>query len=414
MEDNNKLNQFNKLYLGYFIFILVYLFVVSYITNSMIFSITSERFSDEEHFIETIKLFHKDISINNLKYYEDMSTPLPFLLYSMWSKLFGLNILSLRIFSVIIAVITFLLLYQLLFKAIKNSKTSFLLSVFIIINPYMTSLSILIFTDMTAILFLLLSIIAVIDKRPFLLAIGLSFSILSRQYLIFIALSSGLYFLILSLLYRRKEDIIMVISNIVCIIPLLLLVILWEGGLTPINQMRNLYIEKKITYNISYLFLYISLIFIYLIPVIIIRWKKILFKKLIPYIILFIISWIYWLFPIAPSISAIRGNFNTVGLFHRFLKIIFNIPLLEQIVFYISFLFGLIILYQIVIDLIRRIQNKLFDFEFFLNTTIISFLMIMPLSYLVWEKYFLPILPVLALKLVLLNCPDPLSRSSES
>ena len=44
---------------------------------------------DEMRFIETSRNFSSGFGLSLLKHYEEMSTPLPFMLFGMWGKLFG-------------------------------------------------------------------------------------------------------------------------------------------------------------------------------------------------------------------------------------------------------------------------------------------------------------------------------------
>ena len=60
-------------------------------------------YSDEQHFCETVVSFGEEITIEKLRTYDEMSTPLQFVLYSLWGRLFGFAMWQLRMLSIIIA-----------------------------------------------------------------------------------------------------------------------------------------------------------------------------------------------------------------------------------------------------------------------------------------------------------------------
>ena len=103
---------------------------------------------DEIHFVETINRFGKNMGLNTIKHYNEMSTPLPFMLYALWGRIFGFEIHILRILSVIIAVATYILFHWLLFLIFGNIKVASLTSAFLVLHPYMVGFSVFVFTDM--------------------------------------------------------------------------------------------------------------------------------------------------------------------------------------------------------------------------------------------------------------------------
>ncbi|RKZ24651.1 hypothetical protein DRQ20_06680, partial [bacterium] len=125
----------------FFLFLLLFLLV--YETGLVVFTDFLKRppWVDEWHFVPTIKKFCEEISLRTIKNYEEYSTPLPFILYALWGRAFGCELMSLRIFSLIIAFLTYISFYFLCFSLLKNEKLSLALTLFLSLNPYMIGLS---------------------------------------------------------------------------------------------------------------------------------------------------------------------------------------------------------------------------------------------------------------------------------
>ena len=371
------------------------------------FGVNRPYWGDEAHFVETINQFGKDMNIYTIKHYNELSTPLPFFLYSLWGRIFNFDIQTLRIFSVLIAISTYLLFYKLIFSMFNNFKIAFLTTAFIVVNPYMVGLSIFIFTDMLAILFIIISCISIRKQNAIILSIALASGLLCRQYLIFFVLAVGLYYL--GIYYKKRKQntehiIPMLLSCFVSLIPLTILGILWKG-LSPDNDVKKIYLDEGYSFHFSYFTLYVCQLFIYLVPIILISWKT-FYRNNKTIIVSIIASSSYWLFPVRACKYEINANVNTVGFFHKLVKIVFGNQFIEDIVFYIAFLMGLPIIIFIAEDIYFKWQKETLDFSFLLDLSIIIFLVVMPFSYLCWEKYFLPLLPLVTMRILLAKYTD--------
>ena len=51
----------------------------------------------------------------------------------------------------------------------------------------------------------------------------------------------------------------------------------------------------------------------------------------------FVISWLYWVFPVAPSTAAVQASLHTVGLFHKVVRFVLGAQY-EHIFFFCLFL----------------------------------------------------------------------------
>ncbi len=147
------------------------------------------------------------------------------------------------------------------------------------------------------------------------------------------------------------------------------------------------------------------MIFVYLLPFIIYKYKY-LYKNWRLWGLSIFFSLYYVLFPVAPSLPMIHQGVNVVGVFHRFLIMIFGYSQILHIIFYLSFLFALPILMMIIKEVYWSIKRMSFDIKLFIDFCIILFLLIMPFSYMGWEKYFIPVLPFLIIRLLLTGNND--------
>jgi hypothetical protein len=375
------------------------------------------HWGDEEHFVQTVRLFGEEISLNTLKHYNEMSTPLPFLTYALWGRIFGFETNVLRILSVIIALLTYLLFHRFLFLLFQEPKIAFFTAVFLAVHPYMVGFSIFVFTDMLPILFLIVACIAVIKGKAVVFALAAAGTLLCRQHFIFLPVAAGLFYL-LSFLTNRNETRTkrsatrrMLPASILSLAPLGLLFLIWQG-FSPDNEMRKSYLDEGFYFHPSYLTLYVCLLFVYLIPIVVVRWRRIYSDRRI-LVGSFIISWLYWLFPVGPSKYAIAIDVHTVGLFHRLLQWIWPGGFFEQVVFYAAFLLGLPILILLIKDCYQKVKRRDFDLPLFLDMSILAFLVILPFSYMCWEKYFLPVVPLAAVRLLLIGYERELTVSGQ-
>ncbi len=354
---------------------------------------------DEAHFVETIRQFGDEISMESLKHYNEMSTPLPFIAYAIWGRTFGFDIHILRSLSVLLAIVTYLLFYHLLMSIFARPRTALWATLFLVLHPYMIGLSIFVFTDMMTILFLLMFLISLRRQAPVLLAIFSSAGLLSRQYFAFLPAAAALFCLSGYIQKRDVQKLEMLASIALSFLPMLFLMVLW-GGPAPDNEMRDLYLGGGLRFSPSYLALYLCQFVLYLLPIVIIKWRHYFRDMRLNIISLALASLFYWWFPVKPSLSAVSAGVDTVGLFHRFIRRAIGSEY-EWIPFFVAFWLSLPILFSIVKDAVQRCISKDHGLTFFLDLSITSFLVIMPFSYLVWEKYFLMVMPLLLIRMLL-------------
>ena len=378
------------------VLILLAVFIAGYAVTLTTFGLHRPCWHDECHFVETIRLFISDPSLSTLRHYNEMSTPLPFILYAAWGTVFGDSLVSLRLLSVIIAVITICAYFYFFLKELGRPTAALFLTVFLALNPYMAGASIFVFTDMLAMLFLVLLCFAIRNRSPGLSFVASAAGLLCRQYFLFVVIASVAYCVWCFFLQKKRRDVFTAAGLAAGIIPLVALFFLWKG-FCPVNEYRMRYMNDAFVFHPNSVTLYGLQLFVYMLPVIYCFWKPLYLNRR-RLIIALVASCSYWIFPVAVSAPGVAAGKFTVGYFHRLLRI-WPGESMEHIVFFICFMFALPIFISIISDTWRRLISRETDFTLFLDFLIISFFIIMPFSYLHWEKYFLPMVPIVALQL---------------
>ena len=346
-----------------------------------------EAWTDEGHFQKTVIYFTQTPLLTSLLHYEEMSTPLPFVLYAIWGKIFSVELYSLRIFSLIIAFIFFNVSLSFFYKISNNKVTSMLLLLILMLNPYIIGISFFVYTDMLATLTLLISCYALIEKKYLISAIFIGLAILCRQYLVYGLIAIGIS-IIYNEFYLNKKIPYQLLYLLIPVIINLALFIYWEGS-TPQNMLKNRYMHQAFAFHFDALTAYIASFGIYACPILLFINKQIPLKVYISGVIIGII--LYFLFPIEVSDVALGASVkvNTIGFFHKL--ILFTPKSIQHILWIVSTSTGVILTIYL---LQSTIQNLSIETVFFSSIWIV-FLLIMPLSYLTWEKYIIPILPFL-------------------
>ena len=378
--------------------------IVVYLSGIAIVALPRPCWRDECHFVETIVRFENDFSISTLLHYNEMSTPLPFMLYAAWGKVAGDSLFDLRMFSLLVACAAFFTFHYLFFLVTRRRMISFLFVAFLACNPYMAGASIFVFTDMLMMLSLALFMIGMVRRNFWLLLFSSVAGLLCRQYFVF-AVGAGVLYFILAWINEKKGIRPLVSAGILLssMIPLLLLFALWHG-VSPDNIDRRLNLRGGPPFHINSLVLYITLITVYAFPLVV-AFRKYFYRKraLLLYSLPF--GLVYWFFPITPSAPAIDRNVATVGFFHRLLQL-WPGGGREHYLFFALFTLALPVCLRIGLDLAERIIRRKTGLQVFLGLAFFSFLAVMPFSYMHWEKYFLPLLPILALYGAIAQSPE--------
>jgi len=387
---------------------LIFLLAVLLILQSIVIIVAgldSDPWGDGARLVETVRQFGADMSIKTLTQYDQLSTPLPFIAYGLWGRVFGFELPRLRLLSILIAILSYLCFHHLVFKLTGRAGAALWSTLFLAVNPYMLGFSVFVFTDGLAILMVLLSVYGVVRSNAVLLAVALAGAILCRQYAMFLVVAGATFYCIGWLRLKTAGPGKMLLSVFLSLLPFAALICLW-GGLSPINKWREFYLTGELGFDPTFFSLYVSQLFWYLLPIVLLRFRE-LYVSAKTLMVCLALSWLYLLAPVAPSIYSVDIEVLTVGLFHRFLMAIHPSPVFSQVVFFAGFMLALPILAFILKDAYVKIRAGVSSLELFLNLSILSFLVVMPFSYHGWEKYFTLLLPIAIVRLLLIKSVEP-------
>ena len=355
---------------------------------------------DEEHFVATIELFGENYHLGTALDYPEVTGPLFYYMYASWGRLIGFSPAVLRIFNLLLSAVTIILIYLLYGKVLQDLKIVLPGMLLLLLNPYFPGLSMHVFTDIPSLLFIVMIVFAIYSGNSMLLFISTACALLIRQYSVFVVISAGAY---LFIDYRkngrfRKSTIFALVCGGV---PLLVMMLLWRGTAPPSGILRWV-IDDGSVYRFRYVYIYIIFLAASLFPLLVYSYRILLNNRVI---ILsgFLLSLTYFFFPVQASLVTVeQTGRTTVGLMHSFIRGILNSYCLEQFVLWIFCAAGLITLFNIIWTDIKRMKSGEWDFGHFLTLIIIVFLIIMPFSYQVWEKYLVAVLPFIILRLLMI------------
>jgi len=220
-------------------------------------------YQDEIHFFDTTILFGKQVipSLELLKTYPELNTPIPFIIGSWWTKLFGENIQALRWLTFLLSfLITNLFIWQ---SPSKSSKLWWcLFGVWLFPNYYLCT--VYYYTDMFAMSAMMLGIVAYLYQRHAWAGFFFIVAVCCRQYMVaFPAAILAFEFIGLSLKQQTFLSGIMAVLQkkywfwyVLACLSLLPWLVLW-GGFAPAAEMARQHYDKISVYKFGFA-LYVS------------------------------------------------------------------------------------------------------------------------------------------------------------
>ena len=349
---------------------------------------------DEMRFIQTSRSFADSFGLELLRHYEEMSTPLPFVIFGLWGKIFGFDLGSMRLGALLLTLLTIDQLGRFCQDVTTSRRQAWLVAAgTCFANPYFLPLGIMVYTDIPSLFFLLLGARACYRSDPLGLAIGCAGMLLCRQYLAFLVpaymLLQGWRWLCLPT--QRRAALAMTTAIAIGCLPLVGLVLMW-GGLTPDNATRLVYAGAGQAYHLNSLVLYCALLTWFCHPALL-ACRQALPRSWTVLLVPLLLSQAYWLFPVRPSPVAAGIDQQTVGLLHRALKLIDPAGRLADLVFFLGFFVALGILWAGLRQAAWYVRQREGYLPLLPVCAVFCFLLVMPWSYLHWEKYFLPAIP---------------------
>lgn len=348
---------------------------------------------DEHHFYETIVIFSKNLTWGTILSYDELITPLTFIIYGWFAKTFGTDLHTVRIVSLIIGFFTHTFFFVLLKNILRQPFIYWGLFIIWLLNPYILGFNGLVFTDGLSNLLIVGFLFAVYKNHYMLAFLAASLLIYTRQYNILIVGAAGIYYLLLAS-KDKGLNLKMLLSLALGSATIIPLFIMWRG-FSPVGAMSEKLTAVPFIFYAESLPVYIYCIFIFVLPISgFIIWHSKISKKEWYFIIIFTLFF-YNLFPVAPSFIAVQDGFHTVGLFDKLVTLISGNNVVKHLLLYLSFLFGSVLFYLFVKEFfLRRYHLKSLDFQRFSLIYLIIFLAAMMVNFQIWEKYFTQVLPV--------------------
>lgn len=370
------------------------------IAVALLVDLRRPEWGDEDHIVQTVRDFGERITLEKIKSYKEPYAPLPFILYALWGRAFGFELHILRLFSLVIALATYVLFYRLLTRLRFNDNLALLATGFWALHPYMIGLSVFVFTDILALLFLIVACQAMIKPAPLLLAFALAAATWCRQYFVFVAGAAAFYYAVKWRLEKDAGALRLLSACLLAGMSFLGLILFW-GGFMPAYEGRD-YFAAEMRFHPNFLTLYVCLFPIYLLPFV--AWRRRAFyasPAVLGFSLLPALS--YWLFPVAASRFALDSGVATVGFFHKLLKSTLGSQGLEHVILFVFFWAGLPVVFFFAKDFYNKLRQGPVDFALFVDTAMLFFLLLMPFAFQVWEKYFMPIIPLALIRLLLIE-----------
>lgn len=379
----------------------IFLFIIVSMQMAMlaVIGLDAPFWGDEAHLVATIRYFGQNLKIGVIADYNQVTGPLFYIIYALWGKLSSFDIAHLRILNILFSLATFSLLFRLYAATLSNGKTALLTACLVLLNPYMWGLSFFVFTDISTLCFVVLMGLAVYRQNPWLLFGSTAAALLTRQYCVFLVAAAGGYELVHWARGDRRRRLNLCALVCACL-PLLGLMFVWKG-IAPPSGIKQWVLTDGKFYHFSYLTTYITFMALYSLPALFWVRRQLFYRpKLLPACL--VLSGWYLFFPVGPSYTAMMQiQLDTVGLMHRLIRKILPVPFMESLLLFGLFWCGLVVLANIILHDVKRFQKGIWDYGHFLTLIVICFLLIMPLSYQLWEKYLVIVLPFLLLRLAM-------------
>jgi len=357
---------------------------------------------DEGPFLVNIRHFMGGVTLEKLRSYPEIKGPLMFIVYAKVADVVGFEPWKLRTLSVAISIVTYCVYYLLLWHVFRSHKVAWLACGLLMVNPYMIRLSVFIYVDMMPLLFLIGFLALVLRGKVIPAFVVLAGTLLVSQHYVFALAGVGLFYAARALLCREKRvhSALMLIGCGLSMVPFGLLVLLWHGICPP--KAALVIPRDESLYHPNYLTAYILLLPVYVAPILLLRLKSVYFslRRIASACLL---SVYYYFFPVRLSRLA-EGHTPAIGMFHRLVQLgTRGNRSLEHVVLYLTFALGIPVLLCLIRDCYGKVRGREFDLALLLDLMILSFLLIMPFSFLVWEKYFVPVIPLLSVRLLLIG-----------
>lgn len=322
---------------------------------------------DEVHFWRTSLLFSKSFfpDLNLLRSYNELNTPLPFMLFGIIEKLFNSGIYGGRLFN-------FLLSYVMSVLVVLGNRQAYLNTFFLLLFPYFLATSTHLYTDIIASFFVLIALIFFLQKRYVLSSTAFILAISSRQYML--AFAAGTLLFSFARQEHRNADAIIPLS--ISCLSIFAWFLVFNGFAPPVAVKSQSILTASIPYlRIENMLYFASCVGIYyVLPEIFIEKKDNNFfhKITLQYLSCFVALAV--LFILAPPLKNINYNVVSMGYFDLACRYFLPDPLRMTVFFIFAYL-----------AVVRFFDLSLPSLLFFCNC------LMMMKAHIGWDKYILPL-----------------------
>jgi hypothetical protein len=370
--------------------------LVAWLVVLAAFAIHRPPWGDEDHYYQTILRFGSEPSWELLRTYPgELAPPLSFLAYAAWGRIVGFDLPHLRWLSIAVALAAFLAVHRLGYRVTTNGTLAAALSAFVAVHPYNVGLSVFVFNDMLAMLFIVGAAVSAIERRVLLVWLCSACGLLSRQYMAFAVLAVAT---ICTVRWWRWHDAVdgkLATAATLSFVPLLALMGFWQG-FGPDNEARVEYLQHGLSFKPSALMLYLAVLSVYLAPVTALFGQSFTRRALTAGVVALCA---YPLWPVVPADAQLAAGITTAGFLHRAVDAL-DLPLAAHVFWAVAAAAGATIAAGFGERTWRAVRDDRELVAGLLCATVLWFLLLMPFSYMYWEKYFMPVLPFAALALV--------------
>jgi hypothetical protein len=356
---------------------------------------TGALYQDEHHYLPAAVTFSEEPipSISLLKSYNELNTPIPFILGGWVIHLFGEDIQYLRLLTF---AVSFMLLMTFVWGAPDRSKRFFLCLAGLLAFPNYYLCSVYYYTDIFAMFTALAGTVAYVKSRHWLAVLFFIASVCCRQYMLAFPAAVVSYELLVIL--KRSAGFNQFVNNIlsdkkwmlyvIAVLSIVPWIILWNGP-APASVMEDQHYDsdKLIQYNFGYV-LYSSVVLAvyYVIPEVLFTGKIryfIDYPRNYPRMFIALVIFVVFLVSFFPAKQAYNPYFTWpyLGYVDQFLMTIGITGLLKQC------LFGVLMM----IAMMRFISPQ-FNFA---SCVVIFNILLLGKAQLSWDKYSLPMIMVL-------------------
>jgi 4-amino-4-deoxy-L-arabinose transferase-like glycosyltransferase len=367
---------------------------------SIAFNQTGEEWHDEAVFVPTVHSFSQAITLDKLRSYPQVLGPTTFVIYGLWERLVGSELWRLRLLSVVLGSFFVTLMYFWLRCLTGSVRASLAGTILVMLNPYTIGIGVLVYTDMLAMLFVVTALLGITRSSALGVAAGLAGALLTRQFLVFVWIGTTVYLWWSWWARRGSSNVLrMAIASSAAILPLLWLFSFW-GGIYPDSPVRAAEMAHNLRFRPEALTLYVSLMVLYAAPLAIVRLAK--WRSSWKYFLAAIVpALVYIVAPVQSCERAQSSGLQTVGLLHRALVAVGLGGWFVHAVFLLTFLVGIAVVIALAKESIGLFRRREDSQILLLNLLIFSFLLTMAFCYQWWEKYFIPLLPIVAARWLL-------------